>query len=146
MAELPENTWIGVDFDGTLSTYYGWTDPRNGQPIKPMVNRVKGWLKDGKIVKIFTARVSSTNKNKSNIATQRTFIQDWCEKHLGQRLEVTCEKDHLMLEIWDDRAHQVLFNRGHDVADLDPNEHTVQALLAAAEKEMKSSFDKLLPD
>ncbi|HEV7674386.1 MAG TPA: hypothetical protein VGQ12_07640 [Candidatus Angelobacter sp.] len=52
------NGWIGVDLDGTLAHYAGWKGPEHiGEPIMPMVERVKGWLAEGKTVKIFTARV-----------------------------------------------------------------------------------------
>ena len=49
--------WIGVDLDGTLAHYGGWVEPeRIGQPIAPMVARIKEWLGQGIEVRIFTAR------------------------------------------------------------------------------------------
>jgi hypothetical protein len=42
-------------------------------------------------------------------------IQDWCEKHIGRRLEVTCQKDFAMIELWDDRCVQVVCNTGKRV-------------------------------
>jgi hypothetical protein len=44
-------------------------------------------------------------------------IQDWTQKHLGQRLRVTCSKDIMMIELWDDRAIQVIANTGNTIAD-----------------------------
>jgi hypothetical protein len=39
-------------------------------------------------------------------------IEDWCEKHLGHRLEVTCSKDLHCFMIVDDRAVSVNKNTG----------------------------------
>jgi hypothetical protein len=57
--QLAQNGWIGVDLDGTLA-YYDKNDydPLHiGYPLVPMVRRVKAWIKEGKDVRIFTARV-----------------------------------------------------------------------------------------
>ena len=46
--------WIGVDLDGTLAEYLGWQGMGHiGEPIAPMVERVKAWLaqKYGKLNK-----------------------------------------------------------------------------------------------
>jgi hypothetical protein len=43
-------------------------------------------------------------------------IGDWCEEHIGVRLPITCTKDYGMVELWDDRAVQVIPNTG-DRAD-----------------------------
>jgi hypothetical protein len=103
--------WIGVDLDGTLAHYDGWNDGRIGAPIKPMVQRVVEWIKQGQTVKIFTARVSNgkaeTIKN----------IENWCVEHIGFKLEVTNVKDFMMVELWDDRAVQVIPNTGMTVRD-----------------------------
>ena len=51
------NGWIGVDLDGTLAHYDEFRgDDYVGEPIEPMVERVKQWLDEGKDVRIFTAR------------------------------------------------------------------------------------------
>ena len=37
--------WVGVDLDGTLATYDEWRGIEHvGEPIAPMVERVKRWL------------------------------------------------------------------------------------------------------
>ena len=41
-----------------------------------------------------------------------TPIKEWCLKHIGQKLEVTNVKDFGMIELWDDRAVQVIPNTG----------------------------------
>jgi hypothetical protein len=105
--------WVGVDLDGTLAQYDGFKGPLIiGDPIPKMLERVKGWLASGITVKIFTARVSEGATDGRNVEEVRTAIQDWCEKHIGQRLEVTCIKDYGMFELWDDRAVQVVPNTG----------------------------------
>lgn len=48
----------------------------------------------------------------------REFIIDWCLKNLGFLPEITHEKDHLMLELYDDRVKQVVPNEGLLVEDL----------------------------
>lgn len=116
--------WIGVDLDGTLARYApGDYDPLVvGEPIPLMVERVKKLLARGQRVKIFTARVDggSTALAMGNAAGVlyrdveriRKVIQDWCEEHLGVRLEVTNQKDYGMIELWDDRARRVELNTG----------------------------------
>ncbi len=115
--------WIGVDLDGTLAVYAGWVDELHiGEPIQPMVQRVKSWLDEGKQVKIFTARVSAPytdllSKERRPVDEIAKAIQDWCEKHIGVRLEVTCVKDFGMIELWDDRCVQVIPNTGIQVKE-----------------------------
>jgi hypothetical protein len=115
--------WIGVDLDGTLAEYHHLVDLVTiGKPIKPMVDRVKRWLAEGRDVRVFTARVSHLEGH--NDLTNDSFvsnvdiinaIQDWCEIHIGQRLPVTCVKDFRMIELWDDRAVQVEMNVGEPI-------------------------------
>lgn len=106
-------SWIGVDLDGTLAYY----DPREytpthiGEPIEPMVKRVKEWLSSGIEVRIFTARVAGYRDGVPPEQTKK-LIQEWCLEHIGQILPVTCIKDFGMLRLYDDRAVQVEFNTG----------------------------------
>lgn len=107
--------WIGVDFDGTLATYDDWRGVDVlGEPVKPMVDRVKDWLAEGRQVRIFTARVS----HDGSIAQRRgackagKAIENWCKQHIGRALPVTNVKDYNMVELWDDRAIQVIENTG----------------------------------
>ena len=100
--------YIAVDLDCTLAHYDGWrSDGSVGAPIKIMQDRVIQWLAAGKEVRIMTARASG-----SDAAKQIIIIKAWCQEHLGQELEVTCCKDYLMEELWDDRAVRVLKNTG----------------------------------
>lgn len=102
--------WIGVDLDGTLAHYTKWEgDTVIGDPIPKMLSRVKRWRKEGKEVRIFTARASSEAKN---VKVRIKAVQDWCREHIGEVLPVTCEKDLNMIALWDDRCVQVISNTG----------------------------------
>jgi hypothetical protein len=51
--------WIGVDLDGTAAKYDGWKGPTEiGEPILPMIARIRAWRARGIEVRIFTARVA----------------------------------------------------------------------------------------
>ena len=102
--------WIGVDFDGTLAKTMDWRGHNSGdvgEPIWPMVERVKQWLRDGREVRIMTARVGENAHPKHLVA-----INTFCMEHFGTLLPVTCAKDFNMIELWDDRAVQVEPNTG----------------------------------
>lgn len=113
--------WVGVDLDGTLAHYSVWKGPEHiGEPIKPMVDRVKKWLVEGKDVRIFTARVFAPHGDaarQNQAATALLYVQTWCEVIIGKRLPVTCVKDFDMIELWDDRAVQVVTNTGIPVTE-----------------------------
>jgi hypothetical protein len=132
-----EKVWIGVDFDGTLAYYDHWRGVEHcGEPIPEMVERVKGWLNDGKEVRIFTARVNDVLQNlwwlyladqmpglDINLQNKcgidqiaRDTIQQWCNTHLGIILPITNSKDYMMRGLWDDIAIQVITNTGETVA------------------------------
>ena len=103
--------WIGVDLDGTLAEYHGWIAGGGiGKPIPKMVERVKQWLAEGKQVKIFTARAALAGTAEGESIMLQ--IDDWCQEHIGQLLGITCVKDMQMIELWDDRAVQVIPNTG----------------------------------
>jgi len=106
--------WIGVDIDGTLAHYDGWRgDTHIGEPIWPMVSRVKRWLGAGKVVKIFTARLDQNTPEYRDIVVAR--IREWLITSAGlpADLEVTNTKDRHMAQLWDDRAVAVEANTGH---------------------------------
>lgn len=117
--------WIGVDLDGTLAHYSGWTGGGVGDPVPVMADRVRGWLAAGREVRICTARVAETGlpnqvggfDDETFANAQRAIIQDWTEKHFGVRLQVTASKDFGMVELWDDRAVRVVANTGHPCCD-----------------------------
>lgn len=102
------NGWIGVDLDGTLAFYDTWRGADHiGEPVPAMLTRVLDWVKEGKLVKIFTARASEP--------TNIPIIEKWSMDYLGVVLPVTNVKDQDMIELWDDRAKQVVQNTGEIV-------------------------------
>jgi len=122
--------WIGVDLDGTLAYYDQWRGALHiGEPIPAMLERVRRWLDEGKDVRIFTARVNregiasamASPEGVAAAAREITAVEEcirqWCEKHVGRALPVTCCKDYGMIELWDDRCIQVIPNTGRTIAD-----------------------------
>lgn len=110
--------WIGVDLDGTLAIDDGWRGFGHvGEPIPAMVERVKEWLSEGIEVRIFTARYAAhyTGDEHGDAVDVISPIQAWCELHIGQVLEITNAKDGGMVELWDDRAIQVITNTGNPI-------------------------------
>ena len=170
--------WYGFDLDGTLAKYDGWKGIDHiGEPVAPMVDRLRKMHAEGKVVKIMTARVAPranaeykdrekcappdyvAEAGRSDYAISwaesmylsldkwgaREFIVDWCLKNLGFLPEITHEKDHLMLELYDDRVKQVVPNEGRLVEDIAEEERvarrTERAKRAACKRyEMVSSF------
>jgi hypothetical protein len=106
--------WIGVDLDGTLAHYTTWPkDGSVGAPIPKMVNRVREWLKSNKDVRIFTARIAvHSARGEEDQREQIQLIQNWCYQHIGKVLPITYQKDYAMVELWDDRAVQIVPNTG----------------------------------
>jgi len=128
--------WVGVDLDGTLAH---WDEASSatgeiGPPIPRMVNRVIGWLKSGRDVRIVTARVGPLGRENVPMddpwhpENQRAKIEAWCLQHFRQVLPLTCQKDYLMLELWDDRCVQVVPNTGMTVLEhaLQTRDHGTQ--------------------
>lgn len=112
--------WIGVDLDGTLAVYDGWRgEDHIGEPIPAMLERVKAWLAAGIEVRIVTARAFDPRmiENGFHVSTMSRrealeAIKAWCVKHIGRELPIQCHKDFGMIELWDDRAVQVVKNTG----------------------------------
>ncbi|RWP84741.1 MAG: hypothetical protein EOR11_19975 [Mesorhizobium sp.] len=106
------NGWIGVDLDGTLAEYTKWQGIRHfGQPIIPMVLRIKMWLDEGIEVRIFTARVAGLEGDELHAFT--VALHKWLAiEAMLPPLQATNVKDFNMLELYDDRAVQVELNTG----------------------------------
>lgn len=105
--------WIGVDLDGTLAKRIdrargdGTFDRYAiGEPIPAMLARVCEWLDMGREVRIFTARACHGDPIVDKA------VRAWCLRHIGCELMVTCTKDYLMDELWDDRAITVECDTG----------------------------------
>lgn len=108
--------WIGVDLDGTLAEYHGWSEDI-GAPIPATVERVKEWLAEGKDVRILTAR--GTCGGSLHNAEQWRKIAAWSREVFGRSLPITDRKDCHMTELYDDRAVGVEFNTGRLIADIE---------------------------
>lgn len=104
--------WIGCDLDGTLAKYAAgsYDHTKIGEIVPEMKLHVMRALAKGFDVKIFTARVSGPDRQETI-----NMIQDWLVENGLPRLEVTNVKDYAMIEIWDDRARQVVMNTGEFV-------------------------------
>lgn len=63
----------------------------------------------------------------------RDFIADWCLEHLGFLPEIVYQKDHLMLELYDDRVKQVVPNEGWLVEDIAKSKRQVHVIHASEE-------------
>lgn len=100
--------WIGVDLDGTLADDTVWKGLGYiGKPIPAMKQRVLDWIAAGYDIKIVTARASEANGIPP--------VVDWLKANGFPPLEVTNKKDFQMIELWDDRAIQVIANTGKPV-------------------------------
>ena len=109
--------WVGVDLDGTLARddAEGHLLPPYplGQPVPEMVQMVRSLLAAGVTVKIFSARACEPESI--------PIIQAWAERHGLGRLDVTNQKDFDLIRFYDDRAIQVVPNRGTSVGALARN-------------------------
>ncbi len=114
VSELGPSAWIGVDLDGTWAMHGTWRGELHiGEPIARMTERVKAWLAAGVQVRVMTARAQRSYEHGGEPNPDViNAIQDWTEKVVGKRLRVTNEKDYGMIQLWDDRAVQVIVNTG----------------------------------
>ena len=113
--EAEEKQWIGVDLDGTLAMAEPWQGFEHiGKPVPNMVKRLNVWVGTGYTVKIVTARAADPE-----VAIPP--IKAWLKKHGLPDLEVTNAKDMDMIELWDDRAVQVIPNTGNPVTPMQAN-------------------------
>ena len=152
--------WYGFDLDGTLAKYDGWKGIDSiGDPVWPMVNLMKDMHREGKVVKVMTARVAPREnlerrpnpyrsrpeyaRGESPVDAERCaqwvfynlqewyardFIADWCQHYLGFIPEIVYQKDHLMLELYDDRVKQVVPNEGWLVEDIAASKRVVRTI------------------
>lgn len=95
--------WIGVELEGTLAEYNDRFPNQIGEPVNAMLLRVKGWLNEGKTVKVLSHRAKAGSSNYE--------VNRWLrEQGLGMLEVVPLEKD--MQSFWGARAVRVELNDG----------------------------------
>lgn len=114
--------WYGFDLDGCAAKSIEPFDAgRIGEPIASIVDLMYEMMRQSKRIKIFTARVCETGQlshisghiaDRAFADWQHSLITLWNKRNLGRDIEVTCIKDFLCLEIYDDRAWRVAKNTG----------------------------------
>lgn len=125
---LQQEGWIGVDLDGTLAEYASWQGiTQIGRPVPLMLKRVRVWIAAGYQIKIMTARAGLPEGVDS--------VKSWLAKHGLPELEVTNQKDFDMIELWDDRAIQVVPNSGIPVLRMSQNSRPKAPLLPEEKNE-----------
>jgi hypothetical protein len=101
---------IALDFDKTLATYDSkdgiW---KLGEPIKPMVEKVKEWLSKGYRISIFTARMAHSAATQK---MQERLIHEWLVNNGLPKLDVTAIKHPDFSHFIDDKAYHVEPNTG----------------------------------
>jgi FMN phosphatase YigB (HAD superfamily) len=98
--------WYGFDCDGTLAKNDGPEYERGeiGKPVPRMMKLLRDHLDKGDEVRIVTARADTQEGI--------DLVKDWLEDNDLPPLEVTTEKDHKMIRLYDDRAVGVVPNEG----------------------------------
>jgi hypothetical protein len=121
--------WVGIDFDGTIAEHEPASDLRiPGAPVPAIVDLALNLLENLVQVKIFTARVYPLNicvwpdtelkflpfqhRNVEDSVAHVRAVQQFCLDNLGFVLPVTNIKDYAMSQLYDDRAIQVIRNKG----------------------------------
>lgn len=103
--------WVGVELDGTLAHYEPNQDALAiGAPVEKMLKRVRQWLMLDVNVRLFTARAAD--------ATMLPVMEAWLREHDLQKMKITCEKDFMMSQFWDDCGIHVVTNTGEVAAQL----------------------------
>lgn len=114
LAEVYEGGCVAFDLDGTMAQYDGWKgEDHIGAPVEAMIKRVKQYLERGTKVVIFTARAADKEPDHPAIK----LIEEWSVNAVGQVLPITNEKTPDIVRIYDDRARQVIENKGTVVGE-----------------------------
>lgn len=123
---LRPGSWIGCDLDGTCAKYAEIV-PIDviGEPLWPMIERMRVWVQHNIDVRMMTARMPLPGQTMKCLVTGRHWsyaemnvvIGNWSERLVGKRLIGTCIKDFYMVELWDDRAIQMVPNTGRTLAE-----------------------------
>lgn len=133
--DAPHGQWLGVDLDGTLAQYYGWVSEEYiGEPVVSIVAAINARRAAGWKVAIFTARVSGDAEEAQRA---EVAIWKWLDFYNIKVEGITCTKHKHFSEFWDDRARQVIFNKGHIVESPIQHDAAVKLTPSAGEKQIK---------
>lgn len=101
---------IALDFDKTLAYHESkWGISKVGDPIMPMVEKVKEWISKGYGVTIFTVRMSAEGET---LVKQIKMIDDFLVSVGLPILPKTAMKQRHFSHFVDDRAYHVKPNSG----------------------------------
>ena len=130
--------WYGFDIDGTIAdnSKHSWVIDK---PIKPMVDLMKRLHKMGCDVRILSGRTGDFRSDDEMPMSVKEHIWSWCDKHLGFRPALTGRKDSMMEALFDDRACQVICNKGITYEEC--NKRLAECLEEAIEHLPKRTID-----
>lgn len=132
--DAPHGQWLAVDLDGTLAQYHGWVSEEHiGEPVVSIVAAINARRAAGWKVAIFTARVSG---DAGEAYRAEAAIWKWLDFYNIKVEGITCTKHKHFSEFWDDRARQVVFNKGHIVECKMPYD-AEEFVPSAGEKQVK---------
>ena len=107
-----KNIHIALDLDKTIAFYEGhWKATKVGEPILPMVERVKEWLNKGYRVTIFTARLDR-EEGSEDYEKQINMITEFLKRAGLPNLPKTATKLREFTHFIDDRAWNCEANKG----------------------------------
>lgn len=112
---------IAIDLDKTLAFHESsWGVSRVGEPIVPMVEKVKEWLTKGYKVTIFTSRVNEFDRSsKKEIDEQVKMIEEFLNRAGLPLLPITSIKRRYFTHYVDDRSYHVERNLGKISDEID---------------------------
>lgn len=106
--------WWGFDIDKTIAVDEGGTRGGViGAPIKSLIRRMKYYIRTGRKVNIVTARVHPSEPDAAmQHAVVRQFLGENFTPMEALLIDIRCDKDRSMIELFDDRVAQVIPNKG----------------------------------
>lgn len=110
---MSSKAWWGFDLDATIAFYETWGDGSIGAHIVPMIRRMKHYIRTGRKVSIVSARV---HRSEPDWQAQEELIRQFLDQALSiamaNTVDIRCDKDRHMIALYDDRAEQVIPNKG----------------------------------
>lgn len=106
--------WWGFDVDKTIAVDEGGTRGGViGAPIKSLIRRMKHYIKTGRRVAIVSARVHPSEPDMvEQLETISNFLIQVLGEEMAQKVSIRSDKDRHMIALYDDRAEQVIPNKG----------------------------------